>query len=258
MTSRKKSGRIIVLLAGSSDGFIPNCLGIVKTSFKTSTSRVEISPLTFSKWFECLLKNLKKPSVIVMDSSRPHCAPSNDTPTVTWKREAILEWFKSKCPDVLIRPGIQKAELLELVDANKPKTTVYAVDKKAEAEGHKVIRLPPYHGHFNAIEHIWVQLKDCVGRNSKDLNAPDIELLVREAVQTITPSDWNVAVCQTRKTAEEAWGKEKILEESVEKLVMTVRESKASASSCDEEYDDVEEEEDSGGEDEQGDGDEDE
>ena len=48
---------------------------------------------------------------------------------------------------------------MELVLFNKPKFPVYTVDELAESYGHKVIRSPPYHCHFKAIELIWARVK---------------------------------------------------------------------------------------------------
>lgn len=54
---------------------------------------------------------------------------------------------------------IRKAELLELVSVYKPKFPKYEIDQLAEKHGHKVLRLHPYHSHFNPIELIWAQVR---------------------------------------------------------------------------------------------------
>ena len=54
-----------------------------------------------------------------------------------------------------------KPKLLDLARLNKPATS-YKVDEIIRSHGHEVLRLPPYHPEFNAIELIWSQLKQIV------------------------------------------------------------------------------------------------
>ena len=58
-----------------------------------------------------------------------------------------------------------RAQLLELARLNKPPST-YTIDELLRSHGHEVLRLPPYHPDFNAIEMIWSQLKDMVRKNN--------------------------------------------------------------------------------------------
>lgn len=51
-----------------------------------------------------------------------------------------------------------RKQLLEQVRIHKPAPT-YAVDTIIRGHGHEVLRIPPYHPDFNAIEFIWGQLK---------------------------------------------------------------------------------------------------
>lgn len=66
----------------------------------------------------------------------------------TWLRNRGV-WFTD---DML------KAELLELAKAHKPPPK-YVVDDVIHQHEHEVLRLPPYHPVFKAIELIWSQLK---------------------------------------------------------------------------------------------------
>ena len=44
-----------------------------------------------------------------------------------------------------------RAQLLELARLNKPPPT-YTIDELLRSHGHEVLRLPPYHPDFNAIQ----------------------------------------------------------------------------------------------------------
>ena len=54
-----------------------------------------------------------------------------------------------------------RVQLLELARANRPPPS-YSIDQLIREHGHEVLRLPPYHPDFNAIELIWAQLKSLV------------------------------------------------------------------------------------------------
>lgn len=52
-----------------------------------------------------------------------------------------------------------KPELVKLVKENKEAKIRYEIDELAQANGHQILRLPPYHCQYNAIELIWAQIK---------------------------------------------------------------------------------------------------
>ena len=57
--------------------------------------------------------------------------------------------------------------LKNIEDSRTPyleRTAEYRVDQTIRLHGHEVLRLPPNHPDFNAIELIWSQLKDYVRR----------------------------------------------------------------------------------------------
>ena len=60
---------------------------------------------------------------------------------------------------------MKKADLLDLVKQNKPRPR-YVIDDLASANGHEVLRLPPYHCELNPIEMVWGQLKAYVARRN--------------------------------------------------------------------------------------------
>ena len=54
-----------------------------------------------------------------------------------------------------------RPELLGIARAHRQPPS-YAIDQLVRENGHEVLRLPPYHPDFNAIEIIWSQLKTII------------------------------------------------------------------------------------------------
>ena len=69
-------------------------------------------------------------------------------PTSSSKKGEIIQWLDQK--GIAYPPGALKAELLQIVRAHKPPKQ-YVLDQFMEANGHSVLRLPPYHSDLNPI-----------------------------------------------------------------------------------------------------------
>lgn len=107
----------------------------------------------FSNWFENkLLKNLKEPSIIVMDNAPYHRKVIQTFPNTSWKKQEIKTWLQER--NVPLHVNMLKPELLKIVSRNKPPKR-YIIDSKADEYVHFVLRLPPYHCIFNQIENVW-------------------------------------------------------------------------------------------------------
>jgi transposase len=59
-----------------------------------------------------------------------------------------------------------KVQLYEMIKAYKPKYKTFLVDEIMIANGHTVLRLPPYHPDLNRIELIWADVKQWVGKKN--------------------------------------------------------------------------------------------
>lgn len=222
-----KGGRIILLHAGSSTGFVPNCL-LLFTSKKTNEYHEEMNHKVFFKWFqESLIANLRSPSTIVIDNAKYHSKIIDKPPTSSSRKQDIIEWLKHH--DISFEKDMLKAELLQLVKINKPQVR-YEVDEIAKKHGHRVLRLPPYHCHLNSIELIWAQIKGYVARNNKMFNMTEIIRLTKEALQNVTESDWKKVVDHTKKIILEAWTNEGLMENSVEQMIINVNDEGDSSS----------------------------
>lgn len=151
-----KGERLIICHAGTSQGFIPNCLLAFKSK-KTNEYHEEMNAEKFEGWFVTLLENLKEPSIIVMDNAKYHSRQVNKPPTSQNNKATIVEWLQNN--NVAADMTMVKEKLLILLKEHKPPTPTYYLDEMAKAHGHRILRLPPYHCQYNAIELIWAQVK---------------------------------------------------------------------------------------------------
>ncbi|PSN35417.1 hypothetical protein C0J52_22849 [Blattella germanica] len=79
-----------------------------------------------------------------------------------------------------------KIELMEYVKMYKPSRVTYEIDSIAASHSHIVIRLPPYHCHFNPIKLIWAQVKRYVSDKNTTFRLTDMEHLVRQGIELMT------------------------------------------------------------------------
>ena len=71
----------------------------------------------------------------------------------SWKKAALAEWLQKH--NISFPEGALRKELLHLAQVHKEAYRSHRVDKIVAEHGHEVVRLPPYHCHFNPIELVW-------------------------------------------------------------------------------------------------------
>ncbi|XP_045107564.1 uncharacterized protein LOC123502506 [Portunus trituberculatus] len=154
-----KSSRLILLHAGTRDGFVPGATLVFQAKKNVGDYHEQMNADTFEKWFKSqLLPNIPSSSVIVMDNASYHSRKVDKPPTTANKKAEIQEWLEKK--GVAVPDGLLKTQLLHLVTRHTAAAhTQYVIDKTASEHGHKVVRLPPYHCNYNPIELIWAQVK---------------------------------------------------------------------------------------------------
>lgn len=176
--------RIIILHAGSKDGFIPNALLLSAKNIKQSSAdyHEDMTAELFEKWAEeQLCPNLKPNSVIVMDNASYHSRIKPDTkvPTTSTKKADIVRFMESKGMEVPMKAT--KKILLEMVKAKNFKNE-YFVDNFFESHGHTVLRLPPYYCVLNPIEMVWAATKKQLRKINQ---TPEISESVIDNIRTI-------------------------------------------------------------------------
>lgn len=218
--------RYIVLHAGTKDGFIDGADLVFSTKNKSADYHDNMNSTLFEKWLEeQLLPRLEKPSLLVIDNAKYHSRLSENVPNASTRKADIISWLQSK--NINFMENALKPELLQIVKQYKAKLG-YAVDELICTMGHQVLRLPPYHCIFNAIELIWAQSKtffnkEIIGKDRKDENA--VLDVWKEALQTITPENWSDCVSHTNNIIKDYWQKEHILDVQVKPLIIHVSDS---------------------------------
>jgi transposase len=72
----------------------------------------------------------------------------------------MLTWLVQR--NIPHDPKQTKPELYSIIKQHKTKHLQYILDTELEKNGHRVLRLPPYHPELNPIEKIWAQVKNWV------------------------------------------------------------------------------------------------
>lgn len=183
--------RIIILHAGSTNGWIPGTLLLSAKNIKRSNAdyHQDMTADLFEKWFkDCLIPNLPPHTVIIMDNASYHSRQINKVPTMGSRKDAIINYLVSNY--VPIHAKYSKKILMKIVNEIKGEKT-YATDTFAKEHGHEVLRLPPYYCILNPIELIWAELKKKVRRanTSPNLNAAVVDL-VRTSASEIGEDSW--------------------------------------------------------------------
>ncbi|CAH4033034.1 unnamed protein product [Pieris brassicae] len=110
-----------------------------------------------------MLTSLEEPSIIFIDNAPYHSRQINKMPTQANRKHEIINWLRDNGEEV--DESLLKVELLKILKRKKqPKR--YVIDEMAAEHGHTVVRIPPYHCQYNAVELIWVQVKGHAARNN--------------------------------------------------------------------------------------------
>lgn len=235
-----KSNRLILIHAGTLNGFIPNCCHLLRSN-GTGHYHKDLSADAFKNWFLILLENIPPNSLIVMDNTPHRSVVKDKAPVTGWKNKEIQDWLTKI--NVEWSPDMLKGELLELASIHKPQLMQYELDEIAQDMGHVVLRIPANHSEFNPIELIWTHIKEKVAVENNTFNLDDVERSTQSAVDSITSENWEKAINQTVETIELAWNKEKIVEENIEEMIIKARESLSLQSESDSDSMDSDEEE---------------
>ncbi len=82
------------------------------------------------------------------------------------------------------------------------KATRYVTDKIVEGTGHKILRLPPYHCHWNAIELAWGLVRRFYDKHIDEAGSYKEENAMRvwvEALASVTPEVWAKITAKVEK-----------------------------------------------------------
>lgn len=221
--SRKATNgkRYIILHAGTREGFVEGAGLIFATSNKSADYHDNMNATLFEKWFEeSLLKALEEPALIILDNASYHSRIVDKSPTGSSTKQEIVDWLTSKNIEFL--PQLIKSELLDLVKIHAKPGKTYVVDTLASKYGHKVLRLPPYHCQYNAIEMVWGISKNYYDNHIVLTECRDEEVLQtwKDALNLVTPKMWENCIIKTNQIIREALTLEHLVDD-VRPLIIT-------------------------------------
>lgn len=211
--------RFIVLHAGHSNGFVNNGALLYSTKSKLADYHGDMNGDIFMKWLkEKLIPNLEEPSLIIMDNAPYHSIQLDKQPTSSWNKSEIMEWLEKL--NITFDRKMFKAELLNIAKLNR-KPTRYKVDEYLQENGHEVLRLPPYHCQFNAIEMIWADAKGFYNKHIGEDGYGDDKVLAmwERALGKCTAEVWFANVRHTNKIIEEWYTREHVVDNIPEIII---------------------------------------
>ncbi|XP_063226387.1 uncharacterized protein LOC134533083 isoform X1 [Bacillus rossius redtenbacheri] len=229
--------RFIVVNAGGRTGFVPGAGLLFVSGQKTADYHGEMNGETFLIWFEDMLVHLEEPSVIIMDNASYHSTQVEKTPTTNWTKDALIAWLEKN--EIKHENNLLKVELLRIAKQNKPRIR-YEVDKLARNYGHEILRLPPYHCHYNAIELVWAQCKHHYNSNvgrAKRFDNDAVAAIWKEALDASTPERWARCVDHVEKLIQADWEREVHIDSgTIPPLIIHLGEDSSSEDSDSEEF----------------------
>ncbi|XP_054281278.1 uncharacterized protein LOC128998948 [Macrosteles quadrilineatus] len=217
--------RLIIVHAGGEDGFIPNTFLQWKASQSTGDYHKNMNTVNYEKWVqEKLSPNLKPRSVIIIDNASYHNVTLDKIPTKSSLKADMQAWLTQHNID--FTPTMFKAELLNLIQQNKPPTR-YSLDEILEGNdsGHTVLRLPPYHPDLNAIELIWSQIKGYVAERNTQFNMNSIMRLVEAKVSEIGASEWEKCCSHVKSIEDQYFEREQLIDEFHDAVIVDLGQS---------------------------------
>lgn len=199
--------RLIILHAGSQDGFVPNGL-LCFRSKSTREYHEEMDGPTFKRWFEDqLLPNIPPESVIIMDNASYHSMKSHKIPTMSSLKRDMQQWLLDH--DISFTNSMIKVQLFALIKQHSHKyPSSYVIDDIAEQHGHTVLRVPPYHCELNASELIWAQIKGGVARRNESFNLTHVKALLEDEISNVSQENWANAINHVHKLEEQIFKEE--------------------------------------------------
>ncbi|XP_031357316.1 uncharacterized protein LOC116181178 [Photinus pyralis] len=215
--------RYIIVHAGTNDGFIGGASLIFKSGKKTGDYHDNMNRGNFENWFKTqLVPNLPEKSLIIMDNASYHSGLLEKIPTKSWTKQRMIEWLGKK--NIGYPEKAMKDQIWSIVSANCPKEKKYYLDEYVKPLGHKILRLPPYHCQFNAIEMVWSQCKQKYDQYIANFKGSPQEVLAtwERVIGEISRDNWEKYVNHMDKVIQEAWGAVQVCDASdIPPLVIT-------------------------------------
>lgn len=213
--------RIIVMHAGTVNGFLPDTLMLSKC-LDSDYYYNKVLSTKFQDWVHnqliptlpsnCLLvfQNVPLHNEILVKTKPPH-AYSQKHEFVAWLTENTSQ---------NIDPNLTKPELYDKICEYYKENTA---SKALQDYGHTVLRLPMYHTDFNPIEKLWVDLRGYMNVNMEgvQLSGTKIESLIKEKIEAMGKEEWSRACQEVYQLENEYLKYEHEFDQYTDKFVVT-------------------------------------
>lgn len=206
-----KGKHLIVLHIGSTDGFVPGGLLCFESKTNSIDYLDEINGDTFYNWFVHILPLLKENAVIVMDNASYHSVKKCKIPTMSSKKQEMIDWLESK-GEIVTHP-IVKNDLIKKVGKLKKLYDKYVIDECAKDNNKLILRLPPYHCELNPLELAWASVKSYVRTHNNTFKLKDVLELLKKGVEQVTPDMWMNFIEHVINEEEKFWNIDHITDE---------------------------------------------
>jgi hypothetical protein len=123
-----------------------------------------------------------------MDNASYHFRVINKLSSTNSQKQDIQEWLHKN--NISYQPHETKTELLQKVNQFRSQEKRYELDEIPVERGHQIIRLPPYHCQYNAIDLIWAKVKGEVADRNSTFRLADVERLMHQSTDNVTTQDW--------------------------------------------------------------------
>lgn len=241
-----KGGRVILVHAGTENGFVPGA-DLIYYGKKNGDYHDEMDGKMYQQYFtDKLLPNIPPNSVIVMDNASVHSVKSEKIPTKSCTKAVIQAWLTSK--NVNWEESMNKMELMEIVDSIRGRYDKFVIEEIAKSAGHEILRLPPYHCELNPIEEVWSQVKRYVAQENSTFKIQDVQKLMAEGISKVTPEQWKNYTADIIKIEQQFWETDCLIDKIHDRVVINLEEDSDNSTSeeDEEEMDHGEDEDDLG------------
>jgi transposase len=199
-----KGPRLIIVHAITEEGWVPQAKLVFQAKQRTGDYHGQMNSANFAKWFtEQLLPNIPPQSLIFMDNAPYHNELAEDAfPTVKSTKSQLQQWLKTQHPG-RYRDDMLKPELYQLCRQLCPPPP-FLFDLIAQAQGHHIIRTPPYHPELQPIETCWALTKEyCAARCDYTLRG--LKLRLEEGFDQVTPAVCHGLIQKIKDQEDQYW-----------------------------------------------------
>jgi len=173
-----------------------------------------------------------------MENASYHSVKKCQMPTMSWKKQNIIDWLESK-GEIVTHPVV-KIDLLKKVRKLKKQYDKYVIDEYAKDNQKLVLRLPPYHCELNPIELAWASVKSYIRTHNTTSKLKDVLELLKKGVDNVTPEMWTNFIGHVIKVEEKCWNIENLTDEILDegpdegvRHILTIRTGDTSSSDLD-------------------------